>query len=90
MGAYDWRLADTNVWKVERMLLDYPHRHIATSDARFKWLKKRATGRSAKRTGKKPLYYRGPRTVDARLPREFGTAILAQDSSRDRNRGSAS
>ena len=26
MGNYDWRLADTNVWKVERMLLDYPHR----------------------------------------------------------------
>ena len=26
MGSYDWRLADTNVWKVERMLLDYPHR----------------------------------------------------------------
>ena len=22
MGSYDWRLADTNVWKVERMLLD--------------------------------------------------------------------
>ena len=28
MGDYDWRLADTNVWKVERMLLDYPHRPI--------------------------------------------------------------
>src|SRR6202163_438364 len=25
MGAYDWRLAGTNVWKVERMLLDHPH-----------------------------------------------------------------
>ena len=34
MGEYDWRLADTNVWKVERMLLDYPHRRIASSDAR--------------------------------------------------------
>ena len=28
MGTYDWRLAETNVWKVERMLLDYPHRRI--------------------------------------------------------------
>src|SRR5499427_5907526 len=26
MGSYEWRLADTNVWKVERVLLDYPHR----------------------------------------------------------------
>ena len=33
-GQYDWRLAGTNVWKVERMLLDYPHRSIVTSDAR--------------------------------------------------------
>ena len=32
MGTYDWRLAETNVWKVERMLLDYPHRPIASSD----------------------------------------------------------
>ena len=28
MGSYDWRLADTNVWKVERMLLEHPHRSI--------------------------------------------------------------
>src|SRR5213078_148690 len=34
MGTYDWRLAETNVWKVERVLLDYPHRSIASSDAR--------------------------------------------------------
>ena len=34
MGNYDWRLADTNVWKVERMLLDYPHRPIASSNRR--------------------------------------------------------
>src|SRR5690349_18489934 len=32
MGSYDWRLADTNIWKVERVLLDYPHRPIASSD----------------------------------------------------------
>ena len=41
MGGYDWRLADTNVWKVERMLLDYPHQRIVTSDARFKRLKEK-------------------------------------------------
>ncbi len=28
LGDYDWRLSDRNVWKVERMLLDYPHRAI--------------------------------------------------------------
>src|SRR5204863_4506045 len=41
MGNYDWRFADTNIWKVERMLLDYPHRSIKTSDTRTKWLRKR-------------------------------------------------
>src|SRR5439155_26412715 len=31
MGTYDWRLAGTNVWKVERVLLEYPHRSLASS-----------------------------------------------------------
>ena len=34
MGDYDWRVSETNVWKVERMLLDYPHKNIHSSDAR--------------------------------------------------------
>src|SRR5919205_647780 len=33
VGNYDWRLAEGNVWKVERMLLDLPHRPIHTSNA---------------------------------------------------------
>ena len=38
---YDWRLADGNVWKVERLLLDWPHRRIASSDARADRLRRR-------------------------------------------------
>ena len=34
MGTYDWRLAPTNVWKLEQVLLDWPHRRLVTSDAR--------------------------------------------------------
>ncbi|HYS26028.1 MAG TPA: hypothetical protein VEP46_10510 [Vicinamibacterales bacterium] len=34
LGDYDWRLSETNVWKVERMLLEWPHRRIAWSRAR--------------------------------------------------------
>ena len=41
MGDYDWRLADTNVWKVERVLLDYPHRPLRSSDERVKRLRAR-------------------------------------------------
>jgi hypothetical protein len=70
MGNYDWRTAETNVWKVERMLLDYPHRRIATSDVRYRQLLKRyRTFRS--RFGRKPLYYRGQERW-TELPREFG------------------
>jgi hypothetical protein len=70
MGNYDWRLADTNIWKVERMLLDYPHQHIATSDARFKLLKKRYIEYRRANGGRKPIYYRG-RDRWTPLPAEF-------------------
>jgi hypothetical protein len=58
MGTYDWRLADTNVWKVERMLLDYPHRQLASSSRHVNAL--RAQYRAFKRRSpdKKPLFYR--------------------------------
>lgn len=41
LGRYDWRLADTNVWKVEQMLLDWPHRRIAYSKPRADRLRRR-------------------------------------------------
>lgn len=41
MGRYDWRLSDTNVWAVERMLLEYPHRRIRSSNARFAALRRK-------------------------------------------------
>ena len=59
MGDYDWRLAGTNVWKVERMLLEYPHRRIASSDARINCLRARYRAFRAKHPGRKPLWYRG-------------------------------
>jgi hypothetical protein len=70
LGDYDWRLATTNVWKVERMLLDYPHRPIRTSDARFERLKARYRTYRAEHEGRKPLYYRG-REKWTEIPAEF-------------------
>jgi hypothetical protein len=70
LGNYDWRLATTNVWKVERMLLDYPHRPIKTSDVRFERLKARYRTYRAEHQGRKPLYYRG-REKWTELPAEF-------------------
>jgi hypothetical protein len=70
LTPYDWRLAETNVWKVERMLLDHPHRRIVTSDARFRWLRARYRAFRQASGGRKPLYYRG-RERWTELPREF-------------------
>ena len=59
MGTYDWRVADTNVWKVERMLLDFPHRKIATSDARANRLRAKYRAFKKAHPGRKPLWYSG-------------------------------
>jgi hypothetical protein len=34
LGTYNWRLNPKNVWKVEQLLLDWPHRPIRISQAR--------------------------------------------------------
>lgn len=70
LGSYDWRLAETNVWKVERFLLDYPHRPIRSSDRRIERLRARYRSFRARFHGRKPLYYTG-RTSWTELPAEF-------------------
>jgi len=70
MGDYDWRLAATNVWKVERMLLDCPHRPIRTSDWRFRRLRARYRAYRNAHNDRKPLYYRG-REKWTEIPGEF-------------------
>jgi hypothetical protein len=57
MGNYDWRLAETNVWKVERMLLDYPHRTIASSNRRINALRARYRAFKKEFPDRKPLFY---------------------------------
>jgi hypothetical protein len=84
MGTYDWRLSDRNVWKVERMLLDYPHHPIRTSDRRFRRLRARYRAFRARFPDDKPLYYRG-RERWTEIPEGF-----LRSPSRDRSRGSAS
>jgi len=59
MEPYDWRLADTNVWKVERMLLDHPHRRIASSDRRVNRLRRWYRAFRKANPGRKPIEYRG-------------------------------
>ena len=58
MGNSDWRLAETNVWKVERMLLDYPHRAIRTPDRRVNAMRARYRAFKKQFPDRKPLFYR--------------------------------
>jgi hypothetical protein len=58
MGDYPWRLAATNVWKVERALLDLPHRRIESSDRRVDAMRARYRAFRAQFPGRKPLFYR--------------------------------
>lgn len=70
MGDYDWRLAPTNVWKVERVLLDLPHRRIKSSDRRVDALRRRYRTFRARFPGKKPVFYKR-RDRWTPLPTEF-------------------
>lgn len=70
LGDYDWRLSEQNVWKVERVLLDHPHRPLPSSDVRTDRLRARYRRFRAEHPGRKPAYYRG-RERWTELPKEF-------------------
>jgi hypothetical protein len=69
LGRYDWRLASTNVWKVERLLFEIPHRPIRTAPARLKQLRARYVAYLDAHGGRKPLYY--DRRTWTPIPRSF-------------------
>jgi hypothetical protein len=70
MGRYDWRFAEGNVWKVERVLIDWPHVRLPSSDARYRELKRWYRSYRKAHGDRKPLEYRG-RDTWSPLPAEF-------------------
>ena len=70
LGDYDWRLSEKNVWKVERVLLDHPHRPIRSSDARIDRLRRRYRAFRARYGDIKPHDYKD-RKAWTELPAEF-------------------
>jgi hypothetical protein len=70
LGGYEWRLADGNVWKVERLLLDWPHRPIRSSDRRADRLRRKYRAFREAHGYKPWKYYRG-RDRWTPLPPEF-------------------
>ncbi len=69
LGRYDWRVAEGNVWKVERLLLGLPHRPIRPSAARVERLRRKYFKYRREHGGRKPVYY--DRRAWTPLPREF-------------------
>lgn len=57
LGAYDWRLSLGNVWKVERLLFEIPHRPIRYSKARVARLRARYFAFKAAHPDDRPVYY---------------------------------
>jgi hypothetical protein len=57
LGSYEWRLSDGNVWKVERMLLDYPHRRVQSSERRVLRWRTRYRRFKEQHPTRKPLFY---------------------------------
>ncbi len=70
VGAYDWRLSGKNVWKVENVLLEWPHRRIRTSRNRIGQLRARYRAFRTAHGYKPWKYYRG-RERWTELPEEF-------------------
>ena len=57
LGGYNWRLSDGNVWKVEQLLFEIPHRPIRSSRARVARLRARYFAAIKANPGRKPMYY---------------------------------
>lgn len=68
LGSYDWRLATGNVWKVERLLFEIPHRPIRYSEERVTRLRRKYVA-YLDAHGRKPLYY--DRSTWTALPGEY-------------------
>jgi hypothetical protein len=70
MGDYDWRLSDKNVWKVEQMLLDWPHRRLVPSPEKIAAMRRRYR-RFREAHGYKPWKYYKGRDRWTPLPLEY-------------------
>jgi len=57
LGRYDWRLSAGNVWKVERLLYEIPHRKIRSSEKRVERLRRRYFTFRREHPGVKPVAF---------------------------------
>ena len=81
LDRYDWRLSERNVWKVERVLLDYPHHRIHTPDHRIDRWRTRYRDFMTRFPERKPMFFEG-RERWGELPAQFRRAIGRGDTRR--------
>jgi hypothetical protein len=74
LGRYDWRLSERNVWKVERVLLDHPHRRIHTPDHRIDRWRTRYRNFMTRFPDRKPLFFEGQERW-SELPARFRRTV---------------
>lgn len=55
----NWRLSPRNVWRTERLLQDYPHRSIRSSDRRIAGYHRRFLAFVERHPDRKPMYFKG-------------------------------
>ena len=72
LEPYDWRLGAGNLWKVERLLRDWPHIPIRSSDRRIDALRRKYNAFREKHDYQPWKHYKGQEWWTA-LPAEFRT-----------------
>jgi hypothetical protein len=68
---YDWRLRPTNVWKVENLLIDWPHKKFKTSNTRYRKLLAYYKAYRATHNDEKPWRHLRGREKWTPIPRQF-------------------
>jgi hypothetical protein len=81
MGRYDWRLSARNVWKVERTLLEHPHRRIHTPDHRIDRWRARYRTFTELCPDRKPMFFAGQDRW-SELPTRFRRVVGHGDARR--------
>jgi len=66
----DWRFSKKNLWAIERVLTETPHKRIKVSRKRLRAMRARYLAYRKANNGKKPLFYR-TRKYWSETPREF-------------------
>jgi hypothetical protein len=57
LGSYDWRLSERNAWRVQRALIEMPHRRFHVSNHWYRFWRDRYLAYKDRYPQRKPLYF---------------------------------